>query len=88
MTKISDIRSIHIGTSPSGVEYVAYRAPGDTDAEFLADAAKQSAALAKHWERFNKRNARTAGKAAQTLDQPPHPKVKADMIRGWGWKLF
>ncbi len=34
--------------------------------------------------------ARLAGakKAAQTLDQPPHPKVKADMIRGWGWKLL
>ena len=29
-----------------------------------------------------------AKRAAQTLDQPPHPKLKADMIRGWGWKLL
>ena len=29
-----------------------------------------------------------AKKAVQVLDQPPHPKLRADMIRGWGWKLL
>ena len=29
-----------------------------------------------------------AKKAVQVLNDPPHPKLKADMIRGWGWKLL
>ena len=30
----------------------------------------------------------SAKKAVQLLDAPPHPRLKADMIRGWGWKLL